>query len=457
MRGDELKEKTSTMSEIADFVKEVEKLCPNKVESIAEKLKISNVETFKKTALFYGFEIDEDGNLKPTEAIRKILNYDEKNEILEILKDPDLFERINREFDKKIVREEDTRKAIFLCSCGRLVKNCNLASYNLIINSESGAGKDWVTDNVLRIWGEGIYVKRTRISEKVFTYWHNPKFEPEWTWDGKIFYNEDISNNVLNSDVFKVMASSGSSATVLINQRPVDIEIRGKPVIMITTASNTPSKELLRRFVIVNLDEGIHQTREIMKRQGELAESGISDEYDEMITKALQTLKRVKVKIPYASKLYKFFPADHVIMRTNFNRFLDLIKASAALHQFQRENDGEYIYANGQDYDIARQVLLKTTSNQSMIPLTKNQKKLLEILNELGDNWSSVSDLEPKVTFMSESQLRRELDRLVGYGFLLKDKEHREGSRKPVMVYQRKKFTKISIPTWEGIKDEICN
>jgi predicted transcriptional regulator len=176
-----------------------------------------------------------------------------------------------------------------------------------------------------------------------------------------------------------------------------------------------------------------------------------------MITKALQTLKRVKVKIPYASKLYKFFPADHVIMRTNFNRFLDLIKASAALHQFQRENDGEYIYANGQDYDIARQVLLKTTSNQSMIPLTKNQKKLLEILNELGDNWSSVSDLEPKVTFMSESQLRRELDRLVGYGFLLKDKEHREGSRKPVMVYQRKKFTKISIPTWEGIKDEICN
>lgn len=375
----------------------------------------------------------------------------------EILTNPRLFEIINKEMDKKIVREEDTRKVIFLCSAGRLVKNCNLASYNLLINSESGSGKDHVTDNTLKIWPkteEPIVIKKSRITETVFTYW-----KPVETWDGVVFYNEDVSNSILNSDVFKVMASSGSNATVVINQKAVEIEIEGKPVIMVTAATARPNKEVTRRFTIVNLDEGLDQTKEIMKVHARMAANGLVPEYEKNIVKSLAYLRRVKVIVPYAEKLTDYFPIEHVFMRTHFPRFLDYIKASAALHQYQREEvflPGEMepmIEANGIDYEIAREVLKKVTTNQQMIPLTKNQQRIIDIMKGFGDEWVSVGDLEPKVSFMGDRHLRRELDRLVEDGLLFKDKEKREAD-KPVLVYRYKDIVNIEIPEWKVIEND---
>lgn len=60
-------------------------------------------------------------------------------EIFSILKDENIFYRITEEeFDKKIVGEIESRKVIFLCACGRFVDNSQVASYNLLVNSESG-------------------------------------------------------------------------------------------------------------------------------------------------------------------------------------------------------------------------------------------------------------------------------------------------------------------------------
>lgn len=370
-------------------------------------------------------------------------------------KDPCLLKRFIDEIGKKIVGESDTIKTIFLCAMGSLVENCQLASYNLIVNDESGAGKDWVTDKTLSILPQNRLVKRTRITEKVLTYWHNPISEPDWTWDGKVFYNEDISRNVLNGEVFKTFASSGSNATVLVNQVPVDITINGKPVLVVTMATTTPSAETLRRFVIVNLDTGVDQTKAIMLRQAELAKKGISIEYDESFTEALSLLTRCKVKIPFADKLPAFFPNQHIIMRTHFQRFLDYIKASCALHQYQRESDEEgFLLATGQDYDIAREVLLKVTSNPIMIPLTKDQKKLLDIIKGLGSGCYSVADLEPHVTFMTERWLRTQLDKLANYGFLRKSSQKQDYSDKSVMVYTINDIADIkNIPTWNEMQN----
>lgn len=70
-----------------------------------------------------------------------------------LLANPDLFDLITEdELDKKIVGELETRKTIFLCACGALVENSNLASYNLLVNSESGAGKDWITGKSLEVF-----------------------------------------------------------------------------------------------------------------------------------------------------------------------------------------------------------------------------------------------------------------------------------------------------------------
>ena len=363
---------------------------------------------------------------------------------LQILQDPELFDRITeREFDKKIVGEIDTRKTTFLCACGRLVANHNIASFNLMVNSESGAGKDWVVDNVLSILPKDEYVKRTRITPTLFNYWHNPLYEPEWTWEKKVFYNEDTSNSVLNSEVFKVMASSGSFATVVIKQRAHDIEIRGKPVMIITCSDVAPNKESLRRFPLLTLDESTDQTQAIQKRQAKMAIDGMIDEYDNEIRDALSCLKRVKVRIPFADRLVDLFPNENLLLRTHFQRFLDLIKASTAFHQFQREIDDEgYYLANIQDYDIARTALLKITNNPKMIPLTKKHQRVLEVferldIGKLEPGRYSTSDIAQFVSFWSEKWLKTQLDKLTDDGFLEKSKEKREESKKEVMVYRQ--------------------
>ena len=378
----------------------------------------------------------------------------ENKKIDKILRHPKLLsDLIDFELEKQIVREKDTKWCIFLCSCGKLVKNANLTSYNLLVNSESGTGKDWITDKTLKIWPEDQVVKRTRISEKVFTYWHNPKFDPKWTWDGKVFYNEDIANHVLNSDVFKVMSSSGSKATVLVNQLPVDIEIVGKPVMIVTSATANPKPEIMRRFTMVSLDEEVEQTELIMARQAKKARmpDTTTMEYDRDLIEALGELKRVSVVIPYAESLMKLFPKDHVIMRTHFERFLDYIKASAALHQFQRQETAVgIIEAEGQDYDYARTVFLKVTSNPQMIPLTKNELRIYDVLKESfeKDTWASVSEISKFVSFVSDRTLRVVLEKLVNYGFLAKNRDNRENSAKMVFVYRLKFFDKVELPKW---------
>ena len=316
------------------------------------------------------------------EEFNTLKNYEaelKQKNIPNILKNPNLFELINQQFDKKIVGEEKSRKVILLCASGRLVENSLPASFNLLVNSETGAGKDYIVRSILDILPNEQHINKTRISPATFSYWHNSKYEPDWTWNGKVFYCEDIPQIVLNSEVFKVMCSEGSSATIVIKNRAVDIEISGKPVIITTTSYNYLSKEMIRRFVNLMLNESKDQTKAIMKRHSEFKKKGIVPEYDKELKEALKYLQRVKVKIPYADKIDEHFPSS-IIMRTNYPRFLDFICASASLHQFQREKLDEYILANAQDYEIARECFLTIFSNKEMIPLTRLQKQILEAL-----------------------------------------------------------------------------
>ncbi|MDD5148662.1 MAG: hypothetical protein PHH08_04330, partial [Candidatus ainarchaeum sp.] len=294
------------------------------------------------------------------------------DDIFAFLSHPEFFNIIcEQELSKKIEGEQDAIQTIALVGFGgRLVQNCEPTSTNLLVNSASGSGKDWICKNTLSILPKEIYIKRTRISPTVFNYWHNSKFEPDWTWNEKVFYLEDISNPVLNSDVFKVMASGGSVSTITINQYAVDIEIKGKPVMITTTAAATPNPELIRRFPIVSLDESIDQTKAIIKKQAKFAVQGKTTEHNPKIKEALGYLQTIKVKIPFAEILPELIPSNHIIMRTNFPRLLDYIKFSCALFQFQRKQDNEgYFLATGQDYEYARKAIQKITGS-GIISLT---------------------------------------------------------------------------------------
>lgn len=413
------------------------------------------------------FIMDDDGEIaskewiknNPEKVKKQQVEHKKLNDIYP-LKQKDFFEILNKELDKKIVKEEETRKTILLIALGgKLVDNAEATSSNLMVNDDSGAGKDYCVRSVLKLLPKEDVIKQKRISEKVFTYWHNHKREPDWDWSGKVFYNEDITNTILNSDVFKVFSSNDrndvAESTILINQSPFEIGTKGKPVMIITIALASPKIELLRRFPICNLDTTEDQTKLILKRKAQYHKDGLKPEYDKAIIRNLSKLKRVNVSVPFADKLTEILSTKNIIIRTHFDRFMDYIKFSCAIHQYQREKDEKgYYLAQKEDYDLGRLALIKTTSNVFSVPLTRNQQKILEIMRESDQElWYSVTELEPKVTFCSDRTLRTELDKLTNFGFLEKDKQERADSKKDVMVYRYLGLYKIDIPKWEKIQN----
>lgn len=401
----------------------------------------------------------EDNNIPyeiPTdkEGIKKKEKKPTTPEEHKILSDPKLLDIIIREIqEKRVVGEKETIECIIIVTNCRLVKNIKATSSNINVNDESGLGKDWIVKGVLDILPDNVVVYRTKITPELLTYWHNSKYEPEWTWDGKILYIEDISTTLLNSDVFKVFSSGGSKATVLIKQLPIDIIINGKPSMVITSYQVNPNSENLRRYPICFCDSSEDQTLEIMRRQSYEDATGYIYSYNPELKAAISKLRMVSVVIPFAEKLPYFFPKNN-FMRTHYKRFLDYIKSSAALHQYQREEDGHgNIVATGEDYDIARMVLLKNTNNPSMIPLTRDQDNIFNFFKEHPDQWYSVNDIENKFPISSE-WLRKQLKQLFKNGFLNSIQAEREGVKRKVTEYSFSSENTVEIPLYSRIIDD---
>ncbi len=302
----------------------------------------------------------------------------------EILKYDNLWYRITvEELGKKIVEEVPARRAVLICCVGRLVNNAHPSSYNLIVHSESSAGKDHVVKSVLDLMPKDDIFYRTRITKTVLNY----KMPPKGTWDGMILYIPDISEDLLNSDAVKVMGSEGSYITVTEKTKDGmaarDIYIPGKPAMITTSANAVPNDEVLNRFSVVKLNESKEQTQKIYEHMADLAVNGKENEFDEHVLKAMELLGRRKVRVSYAKKIAQVFPYEKLSGRRGFNRFIDFIKASAILHQRQRDwVDEETIDANLKDYDIAREVFGAINAGTSCIPLGRRDREIVRILKK---------------------------------------------------------------------------
>jgi len=381
-------------------------------------------------------------------------------DILALLKNPELYDKIMAELGKKIVGETDTVTVILICGCGIYVVNHNATSYNLMQSAEAGAGKDYTLNATLSIFPERCYLKRSRISAKVLTYWHRSDKEPGFTWDGKILYLEDATQELLDSEVVKVFLSSGSYATILINQVATDLKINGKPVVMFSSATTRLNKEQGRRVPMLRCDESLGQTKKIMEKQAHAAEHGEVQEYDSRITDALAFLRRIKVTVPFAHEIQQRISPNNIILRTHFPRLLDYIKASCALHQFQRKKEGEFFVAEARDYELAKLAFKKITSNPYSIPLSHQEQKMLEKIDELqatasmktGFDGFTFDEIEQHVQFWKDTQLRDELRKLADANLLIVGKRAPEGGKggRAALTYRRPSLTTVELPEWDA-------
>jgi hypothetical protein len=372
------------------------------------------------------------------------------NKAKDFLKNKSMFKEITEdEFEKVIVGEVNTRKAVFLQNCSTWVKG--VVSHTLV-GGESSAGKDYVTGNVLKIFPVERIITRTKITPQAFTYWHEG--ENDWTWEDKIVYLPDVSDNLINSPVFKCMATEGTFATVVRNGKSEDIEIRGIPNLIVTTAEANPTNEILNRFSLVSLDESEDQTLAIMEFEAQKSINNKKYFYRSDIVQALRLLEQVEVVVPYADKMVEFFPKS-VKLRRIFRNFLSLIKNSAALHQFQRVKTAKgEVVADEQDYEIAREVI-ENIREQTISGVTAKERryieKFVEALEKTKQEWLSVAEIHTETGYKSLQTWWDVVKQLENKN-LIEGKEFEEvGSFKPTRKYRLKEMPetdKLKLPAF---------
>ncbi|RLI66531.1 MAG: hypothetical protein DRO67_00945 [Candidatus Asgardarchaeum californiense] len=304
----------------------------------------------------------------------------------EKLESPQLMNYIIDEIHKEgVIGEESAILALTIKVFLSLVKNHSPTSSNIVVSDKTGGGKDFVVSRVLNVLCQpSKTIHRTNLTPAAFNYWQPLDSEGNKTsWDGKVLYLEDLPEEALSCQAFKTMSSGGCAITTVQDQEAVEIEIDGKPVIILTSMKSTIDVEGERRWDCVRIDLSQGQTENIVENFLESV-SGVEEETekDEMFRDMLQSMQAYEVVIPFAPKLKKYVATSHV-MRTQVRKLVDYISSSTVLHQYQREKDKRgRLIATWDDYVVGR-FIFKILKNQDAYAMTRKEEQLMNYLKEV--------------------------------------------------------------------------
>lgn len=305
----------------------------------------------------------------------------EMEQIREYLKQKRLWDYIViEELNKKHKGDIPAKEVLFLCAIGRKVLNKKTYSYNVLTLTTSSAGKDHMSSSVLKIFPKEDCEIYGRISAKSLNYLHSLDSEPDYTYDGRIIYLKEITEEILNNEVMKEFTSGDEaiSQVAITKQKGAGVDIiriRGHPVVVTTTATTIPSEEIRNRFNILKLDLSEEQTKRTFICQEE--------EYDRNIQTWIRELKEYKVEIPayLMNFIVKAFPKNKIRYRRDFQRFLDFIKAITLFNQELREKQDEWtLIAEPEDYDRAKDIFINAFSTCADIPLKDIDTRIIKVL-----------------------------------------------------------------------------
>ncbi len=371
------------------------------------------------------------------------LNNEEQHAALELLKSPDLLNRILHDFDRcGAVGERSNKLAGYLACISRKLAN----PLAIIVQSTSAAGKSHLMEAVLRFMpdedtahyaamtGQSLYyMGETDLKHKILA----------------IAEEEGISQaayalKLLQSDGELTIASTGKDDTSG-NLITKDYRVEGPVMLFLTTTAIDIDEELLNRCLVLSVNEGRQQTQAIHAQQRKkrtlagLQQQQQVQQIKRLHQNAQRLLKPLAVINPYAEQLT--FSDNKTRTRRDHEKYLTLIESIALLHQYQREIktidvDGKakpYIEVSLSDITLANQ-LAHDLLGRTLDELPPQTRKLLVLVNTYVKENSQSQQLTPadirftrrelrQATQWSDTALKVHLSRLVDLEYLLVHKD----------------------------------
>ncbi len=387
-----------------------------------------------------------------------VMNEKEKQEALDLLKAPDLLERILRDFEKCGVIGEQTNKLVsYLAAVSRKLDR----PLAILIQSSSAAGKTWLMESVLAFVPEEERIKYSAMTGQSLFYMGETNIKH------KILAIVEEEGAERTRYALKLLQSEGELSIASTGKDPVtgvlttkEYRVEGPVMIFSTTTDIDIDEELQNRCIILTVDESREQTRAIHQKQREqrtLKGLKLNQEKTDLLKvhhNAQRLLRPLPVINPYAHRLT--FLDDKTRMRRDHEKYLTLIDSITLLHQYQRPlktfkngvkgNDNGnpilYVSVTLDDIEIANRLASKVLG-RSLDELPPQTRRFLEMVKEMVKKECERLQVERadyrlsrrqicEYTGWSLTQVRLHLDRLVEHEYVL---VHR-GSRGLSFVYE---------------------
>jgi len=343
----------------------------------------------------------------------------ERDRALAYLRDPQLLDRIQADFEALGVVGEHSNKMVgYLAATSRKLKS----PLAVVIQSSSAAGKSSLMEAVIKfipdedklsfsaMTGRSLfYLGQEDLAHKVLSI-----AEEEGASDAS------YALKILQSEGCLTIASTGKESKTgrLTTQT---YRVSGPVALILTTTAIDVDEELLSRCVVLAVDEGREQTRAIHEAQRQrktldgLMQATRHDALVALHHDAQRLLRPLHVVIPMAGELTY---ADHALRtRRDHQKFLALIQAVTLLHQHQRTTKEadlagvriRYIEATDEDVKVAT-ALAHEVLGQTLDDLPPGTRKLLVDLHGYVTEQADAQGVEPCDFRFTRRQAREHLN-----------------------------------------------
>jgi DNA primase len=316
------------------------------------------------------------------------LTEQEREEALDLLRDPNLLQRIVADFARCGVVGEDTNKLVgYLAVVSRRLE----APLAVVVQSSSAAGKSSLMDAVLAFVPEEERVQYSAMTGQSLYYMGETDLKH------KVLAIVEEQGASRAAYALKLLQSEGALAIASTGKDPAtgrlvthQYRVEGPVMIFLTTTAIDLDEELLNRCIVLTVDEERAQTQAIHRwqREQQTIEGLLQRRERTAIVKrhqnAQRLLKPVFVANPYANELT--FPDHRTRLRRDHTKYLTLIRAIALLHQHQRPlhtaQGVSYIEAAREDIATADR-LMAGLLQRSLDELPPQTRRLLDLIVEM--------------------------------------------------------------------------
>ena len=346
------------------------------------------------------------------------IDNEERQAAMDLLLEPNLLDRVLKDFTCAGVVGEETNKLAGYLSCVSRKLDRPLA---VIIQSSSAAGKSSLMDSILALMPEEERVQYSAMTGQSLFYMGETNLKNKIL---AISEEEGASNasyalKLLQSEGEVTIASTGKDDSTG-NLVTKEYTVQGPVMLFLTTTAIDIDEELMNRCLVLSVNESREQTQAIHAAQrAKRTLQGLQSklEKERVITlhrNAQRLLKPLQIINPYADQLT--FLDDKTRTRRDHEKYLTLIDSIALLHQYQREvktvthNEQaiDYIEVTHSDIETANRIA-HDILGRTLDELPPQTRKLLKQIQQLVKSECEAQKINQCTFRFSRKSLRQQM------------------------------------------------